>query len=192
MAMNKYLLSCFFMVISFASYCQFERLVVEKVDSSTYGVTYRVYAELNSSGDQIMVVFGDKNNALRIESTQPFFQSKSGGGLSTQVRKYIQESDTDVRYDSWLTIARENNYENQTKSLGLQLMSFEKEGGSIIVNDGAWYCLPTDKQTICNDSKRILLMQLTTHGRISGTISILGRTAKGENFELRGIGFSSH
>jgi hypothetical protein len=190
MAMNKYLLSCFFMAISCCANSQLQRLLVQPIDTSVYGVTYRVYAEVKSAGDQIMVVFGDNENPLRITSTEPFFQSEAGGALSTQVRKNQLETAPDLTYDSWLTIGREDNYNNQTKSLGLRLTAFEEKGESIEVNDGAWYCLPTDKQSFADDSKKILLMQLTTKGEVSGTLSLFGRSAGGENFELRSIQFS--
>ncbi|HEY8403526.1 MAG TPA: hypothetical protein VIK71_02845 [Flavobacteriales bacterium] len=190
--MNKFLLSSFFMVISFCTHAQLERLVLERVDSSSYGITYRVYAAVKSAGDQILVVFGDQLHELRIESTAPFFQSTVGGALATQVRKNQLEIVEELRYDSWLTIGYENNYENRTKTLGLELTTFEQQGAKIEAHDGAWYCLPTDQQTVADDTKQILLMQLTTKGHISGTLSLMGRTVSGENFEVRGISFSSH
>jgi hypothetical protein len=46
----------------------------------------------------------------------------------------------------------------------------------ISTNDGAWFVTPDKRQAAAGPSKRILLMQLTTHGEVNGLINLHGRT----------------
>ncbi len=182
-----------FFLLTAITYChgQFEKIVVEKVYSTSAGNTYHVFAQLKNERDKVLAVFGDSSNVLQIESTKPFYQNRYGGGLSNNVRKNMLEVRDSLKYDSWLTIGRVDNYDNNLKTLGLDLKEFENNGGKIRCSDGAWYCLPIDKQSVCDENKRILLMQLTTAGEISGTISLMGRAANNENFQQTAIRFSS-
>lgn len=164
---------------------------MERYAESDYGITYRLYVSLENEGDRVMAIYGDSLHVLSIISDQPFYQNRYGAGLSTGIRKNLLEVRRELKYDSWLTIGREDNYDNNMRTLGLNLETFESQGVSIRCDDCAWYCFPVDEQTKCNHNKRIFLMQLTTKGSISGSISILGRTASGENFQWKGLTFQT-
>ena len=62
-------------------------------------------------------------------------------------------------------------------------MNFEEfeKGGKVSTNNGAWFCTPDHKQVYAfNDKKkRILVMQLTTEGKATGTINLQGKEADG-------------
>lgn len=190
--MKKYLLP-FILILTgpISVFAQFERLLIEEKAKTENGTTYQISVLLKNSGDRLMAVFGDSSSVLIIESSERFYQNRYGSGLSTGVRRSLLEVRDSLKYDSWLTIGREDNYDNKLKALGLNLDDFENHGGAIVCTDGAWYCLPVDEQSLCGEDKKILILQLTTKGVISGNLSLMGRTAGGENFEVRSIQFST-
>jgi len=176
-----------------AAFSQFKGVLVEEVDNEgkVPGRTYRIYAELTNVSDQVFVVYGDSAHKLEIKSTKPFFQAKTGGALSKDAnRKAITESDS-LKYDSWVTIGATDNYDNNMNILSMDFDDFEKKGGAInCKKEGAWFCIPTDKQAFCKEDKRILLMQLTTAGVVTGQFSIMGKTAKGDQYQNRDVTFT--
>jgi len=190
--MGRYLIIFLLSVTITTAYSQVEKVVIDKVATSSLGTTFHVYAELKNEGDKVLAVYGDSANVLMIHSSKPFYQNRFGGGLSTNIRKNMLEVRDSLKYDSWLTIGSTNNYNNNLKTLGLSVTKFEENGGDIVCKDGAWYCLPIDKQGVADETKRVLLMQLTTHGDINGTISIMGKTFAGVNFQVPAISFKSN
>ncbi len=173
-------------------FSQFKQVVVEEIDNEgkVPGKTYRIYAEMTNIKDQVYVIFGDSVHKLEIKSTKPFYQSKEGGALAKNSnRKAILENKF-LKYDSWITIGAEDNYENNVNVLSVDLEEFENKGGAIVVKkDGAWFCIPTDKQAWCMTTKKMLLMQLTTEGEITGTFSIMGKSADGTAYTTNDVTF---
>ena len=160
-------------------------LIAEEVENEgrVDGKTWRIYAEMTAVGDQVFVVFGDTAHRLTIESTKPFFQSAAGGPLSKDSNRKVASEDFKLKYDSWVTIGAEDNYENSMNTLNMDFTTFEEKGAAINSGkEGAWFCLPTDKQGACGDNKRVLLMQLTSQGKISGKLSIMGKTKDGTSY----------
>lgn len=160
---------------------QFSHIEVEEVDNGSLvpGRTYRVYAVMEQEGDVIDAIFGEKDALLQISSTKKFWQHPKGGALSSDVQRYDTREDETLLYDSWVTIGAEDNYKNAVSEfppneniLGL----FDAEGGSIETSNGAWFVTPDKQQAFAPADKRILLMQLTTEGKVEGLINIHGRT----------------
>jgi hypothetical protein len=181
MQFSKVLVLFALLTIPAVSFCQFKNIVVEEVENEgkIAGKTYRIYAEMNNLDDQIFVVFGDSTHKLEVKSTKPFFQYKAGGALTKNImRSELQKSDS-LRYDSWVTIGAQDNYDNNINVLSVNFEDFEKKGGAITAKDGAWFCIPTDKQAYCKADKKILLMQLTTAGHVTGKINIMGKSKDG-------------
>ncbi|MFN8699441.1 MAG: hypothetical protein ACK500_14390 [Flavobacteriales bacterium] len=174
----------FVSVLSVCASAQFEGIEVEQVDNATAvpGRTYRFYVKLANDSDQVHMVYGDAKHALEIKSTKPFYQSPEGGPFSTQINRKRAADVPVVRFDSWLTIGAMDNYDNETTNFLLKTDDFETAGGSIHTTDGAWFCIPGKSQTYAGSDRRVLIAQLTTEGVISGKVSIMGRTAKGEVF----------
>jgi hypothetical protein len=52
---------------------------------------------------------------------------------------------------------------------------FEK-GNTFFTQDGAWFVTPDKRQAMAPENKEILLMQLTSTGKIDGVINLHGRT----------------
>lgn len=192
--MKNFLFAALLCVASLSSFSQVQQIVVEEVDNggSVKGRTYRVYAEMTNIKDQIYVLFGDSVNKLEVKSNKPFYQSSYGGSLSRESNRKQASENPQLKYDSWITIGAEDNYDNNVQVLNLDLTNFETKGGAIsIPKDGAWFCVPTDKQAYCGENKRILLMQLTTEGNITGLLNIMGKTAEGNPYTKYGLKFSS-
>lgn len=166
-------------------HAQVVSLVAQEVENEgrVPGKTWRIYAEMTNTGDQVFVVFGDTAHHLKIESTKPFFQSQAGGPLSKDSNRKVASEDFKLKYDSWVTIGVEDNYNNSMNTLNMDFTAFEEKGAAIDSGkEGAWFCLPTDKQGACGDDKRVLLMQLTTEGRINGKLSLMGKTKDGVSY----------
>lgn len=164
---------------------QFKSLHIEEIDNKGHvpGKTYRVYALMTNESDIIDAVFGDEKSELLVTSSKPFYQDTAGSNLSRDIqRSSVAESQT-LKYDSWVTIGYADNYmnglmalsgESQMKNEGTMFSSFEN-GGEIRTSNGAWFATPDRRQTLASEDKRVLLMQLTTEGAISGKINLHGR-----------------
>lgn len=189
--MKKYLLSLSICFLAVVAHAQVKGVVVEEVDNAgaVAGRTYRIYIEMTNDSDAVHMIYGDANHALEIKSTKPFYQAAQGGPLSSNINRKLAKENPEIRYDSYLTIGYLDNYENAINQL-LDLAEFEKSGGAIRTNDGAWYCLPGKPQTYAGTTKRVLVMQLTTEGKVNGKFSIMGKTASKEVFHSYDHSFS--
>lgn len=169
---------------------QYKGIEVEQVDNGglVKGKTIRVYIVLENDSDQVHMIYGDKTRPMEIRTTKQFHQSTLGGATSRYVNRKMAKEKPDVRYDSWLTIGAEDNYDNNTEIL-LNTDTFEKQGGNIITEDGAWYCLPGSKLGYAGDDKRVLIMQLTSEGDMSGKFSVMGRDKEGQVFQQYDVSF---
>lgn len=157
---------------------QFVRIDVDKIDNGGIvpGNTYRVFAVFEKSGDILDAVYGEESASLKITSTKPFYQHPKGGPLSTDIQRYDISVNPELAFDSWVTIGSEDNYMNALSGFIMEFGSFETEGGEISTDNGAWFVTPDKRQSMAPESKRILLMQLTTEGKVDGLINLHGRT----------------
>jgi hypothetical protein len=173
------------MLLSVGASAQFKGFTTEQVENEgkVPGKTWRVYAEMTNAGDQLFVVFGDSAHKLEIKSSKPFYQSKTGGALSKDSNRKEAADDAKLKFDSWITIGSDDNYNNNMNTLNLDLSLFESRGAAIESGkEGAWFCIPTEKQAYSGEDKRILLMQLTTEGHITGKLSLMGKTKDGTSY----------
>ena len=177
MTMNRPLLFTLCLMAGVAAQAQVVRLEVDYIDNGGLvpGDTYRVYAVMQSEGDIIDAVFGEASAPLSITSTKPFYQHPEGGPLSADIQRQTAAEKPALAYDSWVTIGSEDNYMNAVSGFIMDFTSFN-EGGELATNDGAWFVTPDKRQAMAPPSKRILLMQLTTAGKVNGLINIHGRT----------------
>lgn len=167
-----------FILASFGSaQGQFKSLVVEEVDNkgSVPGRTYRVYAQMEAEGDVIDAVFGDGEDYLEVNSTAPFFQHERGGNSANELQRSDVQSVDGLKYDSWVTIGFEDNYMNALTAFLMDFSEFE-QGGRLYTNNGAWFVTPDMRQAAAGPDGKLLLMQLTTEGEVSGRINLHGRT----------------
>lgn len=167
-----------FILASFGSaQGQFKSLVVEEVDNkgAVPGRTYRVYAQMEAEGDVIDAVFGDGEDYLEVSSTAPFFQHERGGNSANELQRSDVQSVAGLKYDSWVTIGYEDNYMNALTAFLMDFSEFE-QGGQLYTDNGAWFVTPDMRQAAAGPDGKLLLMQLTTEGEVSGRINLHGRT----------------
>jgi|AntDeeMinimDraft_4_1070355.scaffolds.fasta_scaffold14666_2 hypothetical protein len=162
-------------------FAQFDSLLIEEVDNNgtVEGRTFRIYVVVKNQGDQVHAVFADSKNNLYIKSTEPFYQNEYGGALASNINKRLKREKPALNYDSWFTIGYSDNYRNQVKDWALDFANFES-GGDLMLEDGAWFVTPDDDQAYAKADKKILIAQLTTTGKITGSINIQGRTGENE------------
>ncbi|MCC6600314.1 MAG: hypothetical protein IT223_06530 [Crocinitomicaceae bacterium] len=189
----KYISTLFLLIFFINCSAQFNKVSVEEVDNggNVPGRTYRVYIELLNDSDQVHMVYGEAQHPLDIRSSKPFYQSEYGGALSNQVNRKASKENAGLRFDSWITIGATDNYDNQTTNFLINVDDFEKKGGAIKTSDGAWFVTPGNPQAYAGSAQRVLIMQLTTEGKITGKFSIMGRTKSGEIFHQYDIGFTA-
>ena len=156
---------------------QFKSLVVEEVDNkgTVPGRTYRVYAQMEAEGDVIDAVFGDGEDYLEVNSTAPFFQHERGGNSANELQRSDVQSVDGLKYDSWVTIGYEDNYMNALTAFLMDFSEFE-QGGRLYTDNGAWFVTPDMRQAAAGPDGKLLIMQLTTEGEVSGRINLHGRT----------------
>jgi len=156
---------------------QFKGLVVEEIDNKGVvpGKTYRIYAQMEAEGDVVDAIFGDGEDYLEVKSTAPFFQHERGANSANELQRADVQSIEALKYDSWVTIGYEDNYMNALTAFLMDFSEFEG-GGRLYSNNGAWFVTPDMRQAAAGPDGKLLLMQLTTEGDISGRINLHGRT----------------
>lgn len=193
------------LLVSISSFGQFLRVEVEEIPNNgeVPGSTYRVYAVMDRESDVVDAIFADQNNKIEITSTKPFYQHPKGGALASDVQRYDLQSYPKLKYDSWFTIGKEDNYQNFAMNFQLDSLSLKEfeQGGNFSSKDGAWFVTPDKRQVLADEKGRVLLMQLTTEGTVKGLINLHGRTraytdengdiiSGGEIVEVRGVEFT--
>lgn len=176
--MKAHLFLLVFLVASVScAQAQFKSLVVEEIDNKGVvpGRTYRVYAQMEAEGDVIDAVFGDGQDYLEVKSTAPFYQHERGGNSANELQRSDVQTIDGLKYDSWVTIGYEDNYMNALTAFLMDFSEFE-QGGRLYTDNGAWFVTPDMRQAAAGPDGKLLLMQITTDGEVSGTINLHGRT----------------
>jgi len=101
-------------------------------------------------GARIDVVAGTGTQSKVLTSSGSLYQDPYGGPTSAQVNPAFYDQFPDLEWDSRVTIGAIDVTgspfpENALQNLGIDWTNFEN-GGDLIVNDGAWFVLPTDEQ----------------------------------------------
>jgi hypothetical protein len=167
-------------------------LIVQKVDNQGLvpGNTYRVYASLSEGYSSVHAVFGSTETPMMIESTAPFYNHPFGGATNVNISDATIQADAALAYDTWVTLGYENGEGNDLWDLGVDLTDFST-GGSIMVNNGAWFLLPTDEKCAPNNLGLVLLGQFTTTGVATGTINLQGWVNPQESWQKTGLTFTT-
>ncbi len=101
-------------------------------------------------GARIDVIAGTGVQAKVLSSSGDFYQDPYGGPTSAHINPAFYSEEPDLEWDSRITIGALDVTgtpfgDNALQSVGIDWTSFES-GGSLVVNDGAWFVLPTDEQ----------------------------------------------
>ena len=141
--------------------------------------TYRIYADFDDVGDQLVQLFGLDVDPLFITSTGDIYQNAAGGGLSSDISSGLFPFVPELIYDSWLTIGAEDNTTSGLIALGLSLAAFEA-GNDLVINDvvgGAWFILPGSMAEAYATTGKVLLAQITTNGDLDIQLNVQWRDA---------------
>ncbi|MEJ6795757.1 MAG: hypothetical protein QNK63_03510 [Flavobacteriales bacterium] len=141
--------------------------------------TYRIYADFDDVGDQLVQVFGLDIDPVFITSTGDIYQNGAGGGLSSDIGPALFPFVPELIYDSWLTIGAEDNTTSGLLALGLSLAAFEA-GNDFVINDvvgGAWFILPGSMAEAYATTGKVLLAQITTNGDLDIQLNVQWRDA---------------
>lgn len=188
--MKKGLLVALAFVSVLGASAQFVKLEVESIKNGELpGNTYRLYAVMQNANDLVDAIYGDQNNPMIIETSTSFYQNENGGAFSSDVQRSSVDNDPNMKYDSWVTIGAEDNYGNALTGFLIDMTEFEK-GGPIQTTDGAWFVTPDKRQAYAGDDKKVLLLQVTTDGVVTGKVNLHGRTAGNEEWKMEGVPFT--
>jgi hypothetical protein len=101
-------------------------------------------------GARIDVMAGTSSQSKVLSSNGTFYQDVFGGPTSTSINPAFFPTIPDLQWDSRVTIGAIDVLgtpfpDNALQSVGIDWTTFEN-GGTLVVNDGAWFVLPTDAQ----------------------------------------------
>ncbi len=167
-------------------------LVVESIDNGGVvpGNTFRVYAQLPSAAHSVHALFATAGDDISIESTAPFYQHPYGGNTSRDLIQAIVELNPEMAFDSYFTIGRSNSTANELWEVNVDYSAFNSSG-SMNIEDGAWFVIPTSEQTKAADGNLVLLMQFTTEGEVTGRLNLQGWDGENTPFQALGLTFST-
>jgi hypothetical protein len=146
--------------------------------------TYRFYQNMANDDDFLSSVYGNEDAPWSLNVSSSFYNSSFGGTTAAAINPLLLDLFPDLGADSWVTIG----IESQPTGAEADISVVESEnqpwisafaagsvidGQSIAMNDatgGAWYVLNGSPNGLPDESGRVLLMQVTTDGELSGTI----------------------
>jgi len=163
-------------------------LTVESSESTvTTGTTYRFYVEMVHPTDKFSAVFGHNDSPLTISAPAGVFNSEynsswSASGLNPTFLPLFP----DMAADSYATIGLDGPASSSgvneaadpslVEDTAQPLSPFFEDNGSTSVEINtlvgcSYYVLNTASNSLAGDDLRVLIMQVTTSGSLSGTIN---------------------
>ena len=145
--------------------------------------TYRIYMDCVYADDLVSSVSGDYLNPLSVASTESFYQNSFGASTPSAINPILYGFFPELEFDSWVTIGIDqqvNTAANEGAVSAVEspvepwIANFES-GGSIEMTDttgGAWYVTQNYTNGLAGEDPRVLLMQITTDGELSGTVLV--------------------
>jgi hypothetical protein len=145
------------------------------------GTTLRFYVNMANSTDVLMSVFGSADSPLIINAPSGIFNSPlnaswSASGISPAFLSVFPE----MADDSYGTIGLDGPASpssgeadpNLLEGTGLINTFYTEEGATALnMNDGGWSIIPTATNGLADDEERVIIMQITTNGELSGIIN---------------------
>ncbi len=169
---------------------------INPVEEEEPHYTVEVYVVI-PDGHQLNSVIGDSNSPLLIQSSTNFYQNQFGGATSTSINPVLIEYFPSLAYDSWVTIGREDQVDNEMLYVGIDFTDFES-GGTIWTDNGTWIASPQTSQVHsqsylsrdCTEKNGVLIGQFTTMGLDSEIViqaNFQGKYADGSNWNVENI-----
>ncbi len=125
---------------------------------------------------RVDAVAGNSANEKTLTASEGFYQNSNGGPLSTDVNPSFYEFDSNLEWDSRVTIGSLDSSgdpwsENSLSSVGIDWSDFES-GTGLSVDNGTWYVLPTADQGNAVPITTYDCQEI--HGVLVGRITALG------------------
>ena len=147
--------------------------------------TYRLYQQLANMDDFMSSVFGNNEDPFSLSTTTGFYNSQFGSTVASGVNPAFLAFFPDLAADSWVTVGIES--QNVGSEVAISTVESSDQpwvgafafgesisGQDIVMDDntgGAWYVLNGTPNGLPDADGRVLFMQLTTAGEISGVIN---------------------
>ena len=147
--------------------------------------TYRLYQQLANMDDFMSSVFGNNEDPFSLSTTTGFYNSQFGSTVASGVNPAFIAFFPDLAADSWVTVGIES--QNVGSEVAISTVESSDQpwvgafafgesisGQDIVMDDntgGAWYVLNGTPNGLPDADGRVLFMQLTTAGEISGVIN---------------------
>ena len=131
-------------------------------------------------------VYGNEDAPFAFETTTGFFNSQFGGSVASAINPAFLGFFPELGADSWVTIGIESQNVGDEVAIStvestdqpwVSAFAFGQalSGQNVYMNDatgGAWYVLNNTPNGLPDADGRVLFMQVTTAGEISGTINL--------------------
>ena len=182
-------------------------LTVEASDAVTAGLTnYRFYVNLPDEGDRMSAVFGNDNAGLLVSAPEGVFNSTFNASWNASgINPAFLPAFPDLADDTYATIG----LDGPAASSGLADAAdpsivedtnqpitpfFLNDGSTSLVSNtitgSSWYILNTASNGLADANGRVLVMQVTSAGSVSGQLNYqVFPLGLGENQELISVAF---
>ena len=163
-------------------------LVQQEVGSGPGGsAIHRVYAQFDTSGYEVISIFGTEDHPWTVASTTGFYQSPDGGPLASNLPAV---STATSPFDSWFTIGGDQSESVSLLSVGLDFTTFEA-GGNFEESDpegGAIFIIPGSEDVAVSGSDgKVLIAQFTSTGSMDFLVNLKFINPSGGNPEVMGL-----
>ena len=148
--------------------------------------TYRFYLNMANDDDFMSSVYGNDTAPLSLSTTTGFYNSSFGGTTAGMINPAFLAFFPDLAADSWVTIGIDSQPVGDQGPIStvesadqpwVNAFAFgsSTDGQDFMMDDftgGAWYVLNGTPNGLPDaENSRVLFMQLTTAGEISGTLN---------------------
>lgn len=146
--------------------------------------TYRIYAEMMQTTDKLTAVFASAGcHTLHISTSTSFYNDAFGSTRGSQINAAFFPFFPMYEADSWITINASNNNTPGAADVGAvsaipanpytPALGTASNGVDLVMDDGAWYTLPTSPTALpVGPNNRCLLGQFTTSGVLYFALNI--------------------
>ena len=147
--------------------------------------TYRFYMNMANEDDFLSSIYGNDLDAFSLTTSTGFYNSEFGSTVASGINPAFFSFFPDLAADSWVTIGIDSQnvgdevaistVESSTQPWINAFAAGEAISGQNIVMDdftgGAWFVLNGTPNGLPDADGRVLFMQVTTAGDISGTVN---------------------
>ena len=170
--------------------------------------TYRIYVDLVNDDDFLSSVYGNDADPLSLSTEVGFYNDPFGSTVASGINPAFIAVFETIAADSWITIGIDSQntgsevaistVEDSSQPFVAAFQSGSAIDGQDFVLDtqtgGAWYVLNGTSNGLPDADGRVLVMQLTTSGGLSGTLPVqifengIGTNDLRKTFTFDGVG----